>query len=78
MKLKINNVTPKTPAMVYHVDEFCSLKGPALAAWSEQTGESVHHDFIKAWEKFKVKDKDHPLYGENLLKAMSMYNNQHL
>ena len=69
MKLKIN-ATPKIHAVVYHAVEFCSLKGRGLAAWSEQTGESLHHDFNKAWEKFKVKDIDHPLYGENLLKAV--------
>ena len=38
MKLKIN-VTPTINAVMYHVGEFCSLKGQGLGTWSEQTGE---------------------------------------
>ena len=42
------------------------------------SGESLRHDFNQTWAKFKIKDVDHPLYGEHLLKALSMYNSQHL
>ena len=44
MALKIN-VTPKVHAVMHHVGEFCSMTGRGLAPWSEQAGESVHHDF---------------------------------
>ena len=77
MKLKIS-VTPKLHAVDYHVGVFCLLTSRGLGSWSEQTGELIHHDFSKTWEKFKIKDIDHPLYGEQLLKAVTMYNSQHL
>ena len=77
LKLGIN-VTPKIHAIFHHVSEFCSLTGRGLAPWSEQTSESIHHDFSKTWEKFKVKHIDNPLYKEHLLKAVKMYNSQHL
>ena len=70
--------SPKLHALVYHVGEFCLLTGRGVGPWSEQTGESIHHDFSKTWEKCKIKDIDHPLYGEQLLKAVIMYNSQHL
>ena len=45
LSLKIN-VTTKVYAVMYHVSEFCELKGMGLAPLSEQTSESLHHDFI--------------------------------
>ena len=54
LKLKIN-VTQKVHAVIHHIPEFCSLTGRGLAPWSEQAGESVHHDFNQMWEKFKIK-----------------------
>ena len=41
-----------------------------LSPWSEQTTESLHHDFAKTWNNFKVRDMDHPQYGEHLLQAL--------
>ena len=76
-KLKIN-VTPKIHAVIHHVGEFCDLVKKGLSPWSEQTAESLHHDFSKIWESFKVRDTNHVQYGERLLKAIVMYNSQHL
>ena len=72
------NVTPKIHAVVHHVSEFCELTRRGLGAWSEQASESVHHDFKKNWERFRINETDHELYGENLLKAVSQYNSHHL
>ena len=72
------NVTPKVHAVIYHIADFCSLSGRGLAPWSEQTVESLHHDFNKTWEKFFVKRIDNPLYGDHLLRAVKTYNSQHL
>ena len=63
LKLKIN-VTPK----VHVVGEFCTLMGLGLSPWSEQTGESLHHDFNETWKKFKINNVN-PLYAEHLLKV---------
>ena len=77
MKLGIT-VTPKVNAVIFHVAEFCTMTGRGLGPWSEQTGESVHHDFKEMWQRYKVKNIDLPTYGDNLLEAVSVYNSQHL
>ena len=77
MKLNIS-VTPKIHAVMYHIAEFCQMTGRGLGPWSEQAGESVHHDFNETWKRFQVNDIKHHLYGEQLLKAVCMYNGQHL
>ena len=77
MALNIS-VTPKVHAVMYHVADFCNLKGMGLAPWSEQTSKSLHRDFTMIWNTFKVKNTDHPEYGRRLLQAVSMYNSQHL
>ena len=71
-------VTPKVHAVFYHVIDFCKMTGLGLGPWSEQCSESVHHDFKKVWENFKVKDTDHPKYGPKLREAVCMYNSLHL
>ena len=59
--LELNiNITPKIHAVMFHITEFCSLKGMGLAPWSEQTSESLHHDFTNIRKIFKVKDLEHP------------------
>ena len=58
--------------------EFCILTGRGLGPYSEQTVESVHHDVKQTRANFKIKDLDHSLYGEQLLKAVCMYNSKHL
>ena len=69
LKLGIS-ITPKVHAVMYHVEEFCNLSGRGLGPWSEQAGESVHHDFKNTWSRFMVNDIDRDIYGENLLKAV--------
>ena len=73
MNLNIS-VTPKVHAVMYHVEEFCSLTEKGLGAWSEQTSESLHHEFKKCWGKFFVKDTDNPAYPERLLSAVRVFN----
>ena len=78
LDLKIN-VTPKIHAVMHHVSEFCSLTGGrGLGPWSEQTGESIHHDFKQTWQRLEINKTEHKLYGKNLLQAVSTYNSQHL
>ena len=71
------SVTPKVHAVIYHVSEFCELKGMGLTPWSEQT-ESLHHDFNQVWENYKVKDTNHVECGKRLLQAVQIYNSKHL
>ena len=72
------NITPKIHAVMFHVEEFCSLTGRGLAPWSEQTSESIHHDFKGTWEDFNVKSVENPVYGDHLLRAVQTYNGQHV
>ena len=76
-KLNIS-ITPKVHAIFHHVAEFCDILKMGLAPWSEQTAESLHSDFTKMWNNFKVRDTDHPEYGQRLLQAIIAYNSQHL
>ena len=71
-------VTPKVHAVIFHVPEFCTQKSMGLGPWSEQTSESIHHDFKLTWINYLIKDLEHPRYGDNLLRALQMYNSQHL
>ena len=77
LKLGIS-VMPKVHAVMYHIGEFCEIKGMGLSPWSEQTAESLHHDFNQVWENYKVKDKSHPEYGQRLHQAVQIYNSKHL
>ena len=63
---------------MFHVGEFCKLHNMGLSPWSEQTTESLHSDFNKVWENYKVKDTNHVEYGNRLLQAVQMYNSKHL
>ena len=55
LRLKVS-ITPKVHTVFYHIEVFCTMKGMGLAPWSEQTGESLHHEFNTCWEKYIVKD----------------------
>ena len=72
------SVTPKVHAVFHHVADFCNMTGHGLGPWSEQCAESIHHDFVETWSRFKVKDIEHPKYGQALLDAVCYYNSMHL
>ena len=76
-KLDIS-VTPKVHAVMHHVEEFCEIKGKGLGPWSEQTSESIHHDFNECWKKYFLKDMDREEYPDRILNAVRMYNGLHL
>ena len=77
MQLNIS-ITPKVHAVMFHVEEFCSMTGRGLGPWSEQTSESLHREFTKCWENFLIKDSDNPRYGKRLLEAVNMFNSLNL
>ena len=77
LKLGIS-VTPKIHAVFYHIEEFCEYSGMGLGPFSEQTAESLHHEFVKCWENFFVKDFDNPAYPDRFLAAVKVFNSLHL
>ena len=83
LKLGEISVTPKVHAVFFHVEECLkftnnSSHGLGLAPFSEQTIEAVHHDFKPIWKNYVIKKKDHPNYPNQLLRAVSAYNSQHI
>ena len=75
--LKIS-VTPKIHAVIHHVKEFCDIKGKGLGQYSEQTSESIHHDFNETWKNYFMKDCTREEYAERLLNAVRNYNGLHI
>lgn len=71
------SVTSKIHAIFFHVKQFCKTFDIGLGFFSEQAFESVHHDYTKTWQNFKV-NVDNPDYGEKLLRAVCSYNCKHL
>ena len=62
-----------------HLPEFIAQSEPlGLGLWSEQTPESVHHDFAAKWAHYKVNDVSNPLYAPRLRAAVSSYNSRRL
>lgn len=74
------SVTLKIHVILEHVDQSFSFiqDNNALGFWSEQSGESVHRDFLKIWELFKVSSIAHESYASQLLKAVTKYSSLHL
>ncbi len=71
------SITPKVHAVIMHVPEWCARKGKGLGLVSEQASESVHHDFRKKWEHFKVQENN-PRFGNNLRNCIVHYNSSHI
>jgi hypothetical protein len=72
------SITPKVHAVLHHVADFCSARGRGLGLWTEQAVEAAHHDFRSLWKNFQVRDSSHPAYEKQLLRAVQVYNSQHL
>jgi hypothetical protein len=47
-------------------------------SWSEQPGESVHREFLKYWNRYKINNINDPRYGSFLLKAVVEFSSKHL
>lgn len=52
---------------------FCFDK-QRIGPMSEQARKLIHGNFKQTWQHLKTKDTDTELYGEHLLKAISMHN----
>ena len=71
------SVTPKIHAVFYHIIDFCDRRHLGLGWWSEQSCESVHHDFKQTWDRYSVSFTN-SRYHEQLLKAVKDYCSKHL
>jgi hypothetical protein len=73
------SITLKAHVLMEHLDHCLHyLGGMGLGRFSEQAGESVHREFLKFWEKYKINDINDPKYAENLKKAVTTFCSFHL
>lgn len=54
------------------------LSGNGLGIWSEQAGESVHKEFIKYWNRYKMNNIHDAKYGQQLKKAVVEFSSLHI
>lgn len=72
--------TLKIHVILSHVKEgFQYIDGNnGLGCWSEQSSESIHRDFLKFWERYKVNGLHRETYLSNLLKAVIEFSSLHI
>lgn len=70
-------LTPKVHCIITHVPQFCEVTGLGLGKFSEQASESVHYDFLKVWEHYKVPEEN-VNFSHKLLRAVVKYNSLHI
>lgn len=54
------------------------LDGDGLGLWSEQSGESIHHEWLEVWEKFKMNSMTDERYVGFLKSAVMDFSSRHL
>ena len=72
------SITPKVHIIMDHIVPFIEEIEQPLGIYSEQASESVHADFTKFWEKYKVKFIHNPSYNRQIYNACLAYNAKHL
>ena len=71
------SITPKAHILFQHCIEFCHKNGEGLGAFSEQSGETLHSDFLVCWNRYK-REQSHSDYCKQLLAAVVSYNSLHI
>lgn len=71
--------TLKIHIILEHLEEaIIFLNNDGLGLWSEQAGESVHSEFNKYWDRFKINLLDEPSFINRLKKAVVTFSSQHV
>ena len=71
--------TLKIHVVLYHiVDALQFLNKRGLGLWSEQAGESIHREFVKFWNKYKINSIDDTTYGTRLKRAVVDFSLSHI
>ena len=71
--------TLKIHIILDHLKQGISLlSNDGLGLWSEQAGESVHREYLKYWERFKINLIDDPSYSSRLKKAAVTFSSRHI
>ena len=63
-----------------HIEQCFQFIGPkyGLGFWSEQAGEAVHREFLKYWERYKIKLIKDSTYVVRLKKAVTAFSSEHI
>ena len=71
--------TLKVHVIMEHLKNCLSyLDGRGLGLWSEQAGESVHREFLKFWDKYKINLLEDSSYAERLKRAVVEFSSLHI
>lgn len=74
------SITPKLHILLDHLRESLDFldDNVGLGFWSEQAGESIHHEFVQIWNKYKVKSPNNPSYGPRLKRTVVEFSSTHI
>jgi hypothetical protein len=72
------STTPKLHILYHHVGQFIQQTRKTLGLFSEQSAESLHHDFEGQWNGRFKRDMSHPDYQSQLLNCVVEYNSKRL
>lgn len=61
----------------YHVADFCKTTKTGLSKYGEQASEAVHFDFLVMCNRVKAPENSET-YDRQLLRAVVLYNSEHL
>ena len=72
--------TLKIHVILNHVEDCLATieDNQGLGLWSEQAGESIHREFLKYWDSYKINLLSDPSYGERLMKAVVEFYSRHI
>jgi len=71
--------TLKIHIILNHIEDCLKfLAYDGLGTWSEQAGESVHREFVKYWDKYKINSVDNTSFGKHLKKAVVDFSSTNL
>ena len=71
--------TLKIHVVLYHIDDALPfLNRSGLGLWSEQVGESIHREFIKYWNKYKINLIEDVTYGISLKRTVVEFSSSHM
>ena len=71
--------TLKIHVVLYHIDDALPfLNNSGCGLWSEQAGESIHREFIKYWNKYKINLIEDVTYGTRLKRTVVEFLSSHM
>ncbi len=72
--------TLKIHILIEHLEQCLNFldEESGLGYWSEQSGESIHHEFSIYWQRYKINEMNDESYPKRLKKAVIECSSLHL